>query len=624
MSDQRSQLFNFGFLNNAQDATDLKPFEATVCKSLDADQLALGRLAVSDYFSEETSKKDWTSAELNGRAFRLSSGVLQYDSTGSSDWIDVNERDPSTRPDPPDITSIDSVSIGDPSGSFSAYVVVRRQSGSDYSGPENLSLIFELTSNGTGPGDRTVTNRYGTDDPTLVRYTFTDDDSWVSIDYGLEAQILEIPNGTSSLEDEVNVQVERASLPDGVYSYILVPALFQSNPTEISEEPSSDPSTFTLNNLDELGERLANLVAIVTIPPAPTGASEMRLYRRDPDADDYVLIESNTSTSSLTFEDTVKLSSIKDLTVYPGVKDEYFSDLNAAIGNTSDTFDKLFEKDGRLWLVPTDRDDVTLYSRAGDWWGWQRNNSFALSGSVQDLEFMRDTLAVGGSITTVLFTNEKIYHITGNGTEVGPYELTEAVKNVDTLADSVVNANGILMFSTVSTDNRYDTGHFGQKVYTYDLNKLTEVSAKFKNSSYVSSGEEEEFAVLRGGDKYFAKKENVDRAILYHKDARGLVEIDEDDEIAGDWIWESKTFSATNMDFNKILGARSFRLVMIGAITITFTVGNGSTSRTYERVYNNISRVDITSLLPAVLGKEWSFKLEGFNGGIVYEMYMVG
>lgn len=64
--------FNFGFLNDAQDATDIAPNEGVVVESVDADQLALGTLQSGTYLAGTLPVPDPNdTAVLGSRNFKL-------------------------------------------------------------------------------------------------------------------------------------------------------------------------------------------------------------------------------------------------------------------------------------------------------------------------------------------------------------------------------------------------------------------------------------------------------------------------------------------------------------------------------------------------------------------------
>ena len=184
----------------------------------------------------------------------------------------------------------------------------------------------------------------------------------------------------------------------------------------------SDTAVFSLNNFDAAGVKVADVLPDVTFPTVPSYTDEIWCFRKGPNDDAFVriarylndgdkVIKDDAPSIDIpgkVFTDTGTTSNIVNLILLDSEKDESFGSINAAIGNTSGNFTRLFEKDNRLWLQPDDRPDLFIFSRGNDWWGWQRANAFAFSGDTNtredvDRPFTRDTTGVGGEFTVVSF-----------------------------------------------------------------------------------------------------------------------------------------------------------------------------------------------------------------------------
>ena len=140
-------------------------------------------------------------------------------------------------------------------------------------------------------------------------------------------------------------------------------------------------------------------------------ADRIDLYRKDPDSDDFVKIFEHRQLSPYVLEDNFLVTELPRIEFLKTENDETFSTINEAIGNDSGNYFMLFNKDNRLWTVPSDRKDLLLYSRENDWWGWKRENSFSFNGDIVDVVAIRDINVVNGESTLVVFTTKGIYHI---------------------------------------------------------------------------------------------------------------------------------------------------------------------------------------------------------------------
>lgn len=639
--------FPFGFLNDNQDAVDLDPTEATIADSLDADQMALGTNITSNYIVPGSGPKDWTGVDtpviLFGRAFRLESGRLQFEKNrGVGDWEYVNND--------PDNTGAVNANAFPPKGTIPTIIPTNTLTITPTTGSIDIpEIAWRLNPNGTYNGSDVETFILEIDDATpgavTFRWMFSTDADWrqegVALDGGsyqtLRHQIqVNMPteatqsggvSGPYVVGDTASTTVTKSSLPDGDYVYTIVNVKSSGLDPDVDVEGlPSEVVSYIVANLDASGELIEGgpLSAEITFPPLPNNTDEMWLFRRGPDDESFIRVATDLVGGAV-FIDTLQASSIVPLIIMQSEDDEAFYDLNIAVGNPSQQFVKLFEKDNRLWLVPADREDLVLYSRLGDWWGWQRDNSFSFTGDITDIAQVRDPTVVGGQFTTVFATTSGIFHVTGNGSEQSPFVRVDAVRNIFVEANSLIDMNGVLMLMSRSTDAGYDTGEYGQKIYEYNLQSLREVSARVKNSAVVTSTEEVEYAEMRGSDKYLIKKENVDELLLYHRDAQGWLTISQDGEDDG-WVWQSKRY-APDVGTRVTQGARLIKLDFVGDLTITFRLyGSDDSVAPFLTTMNFVlaTRGEIRQRVTPLQGQKWDVLVEANdNSTVLYDYYYV-
>lgn len=621
MPNQQFNKFNFAYLNNAQDPVDVGETEGVQVDALDLDDIALGTLQASDYLSQGFAPKDFTTAMLNGRNFRLNNGVLQFepDSDSPGVWRDVGDV-----PAPTLSTLVleSGVGVSSDSTGIPGTVTGRITPGQSYTGSgDTTTYIIEIDDDVSTPNKfkwkKSTDDTFqatGVDILTGGNYTILDNNVEITF-----SQDTGFTNG-----EQATVTVNNPNLKDGQYFYLAVGVNNDSasiKPLDNIQSLQSSILTVTIDNLNSLGDRKSSNVAKITVPGNgySVNVDEVWLFRKFEEEDAYTRVFVNATGSDVIFSDSVNLSQLPaPIILYDGIDDQSFSAIDDIIGNPSNEYVKLFEKDNRLWLVPSDRQDVVLYSRISDFWGWSPDQSFKMSGNITDFEFMKDQLTVGGQIITVMFTDVDLYHITGQGTEDSPYELIKAFEDVRTKANSVVNMNGIIILQTFSDSGAYDEGPYGQKIYTYDLQKLVEVSARVKNSPLMSNTDPLSFSALIGGDKYIISN-GSDKDLVYHRDANGWMETNSTLETASDWLWKSKVYTSTSGERFKLFGARKFKIDFEGSITVTWTIDD------YDVVIplNNPARAAILYQFPNLKGKEWQFTVQGTGGAIVYDFFFV-
>lgn len=540
---------------------------------------------------------------------------------GPSDAFKVNDNLTPNKPIAPTVTLVDNLNIAETGKPTGANLSVRANR--NYDGPE--SLVIEITRISLGFAPRGLYWKYAGSDHVNQLYSASTFNLPHNIQVDLDGSFTDPFPGTWT------ISITATDLLDGDYGYrtVAVWASDELDPkTEVHSIPS-DPAYVKIRNINSAGERISSLVPKLTLPPIQPGypdyISRYDIYRKDPDSDEYYKIgEWRGRGDEGTFVDVEPLSSLPSVELMDVDGDEDFSTINEAIGNTSGTFTKIFNKDNRLWVVPTTRQDLLLYSRPGDWWGWRRENSFSFNGNIVEVALVRDPTVISGLLTTVVFTTKGIYHIVGEGTQDSPYTLLPTVggddfTNVETFPSTVVNANGAVMLATKSSDGGYDTGSYGQKIYQYDLQNLVEVSGRVRES--VGSGTPVNAGLL-GGDKYIYRK-TATTGLVYHKDARAWVSFDEG--VTG-WSWTSKKFDVTRGQQGTVGSAKQFKVDYKGDVTITFYMKPyGKDTPVSKSVsLSSVSRTMYQNVLPANMGEQWYFKVEGASStDEVYNFWFV-
>jgi hypothetical protein len=417
--------------------------------------------------------------------------------------------------------------------------------------------------------------------------------------------------------------IQAPTLIDGDYQYKLVPVIERVTDKvyELRGKPTA-PLLVTLRNLDEAGDRLGNKIPQISLPGVTAPATRYDVYRKDPDAEQYVKVHSYTDTNVITFNDSISLLSLGSVVILAEALDEDFDTIDEAIGNTSGSFDKLFSKDNRLWLVPTDRKDLLLYSRDGDWWGWRRENSFSVTGDITDIAIQRDPTVLSGESTLIIGTTKGLYHLLGAGTEQSPYTLVSMFGGGDSRSELAIEPNsftpakGALFLMTKAGDGSYDAGPYGNKVYQYDLSQLVEVSKRISDTSgswLLQSNAALDRAELIGGDKLAYRRLGTELSLVYHMDARGWLKFETDGGVVTPWRWESRVFHRMSGVTGSPADAKAIRIEYIGRITLTFSLrgANGSSVREVSVTLPVAAQKRrFENLLPSMGGSAWSFSVE--------------
>lgn len=518
--------------------------------------------------------------------------------------------------------------------------------GRAYNGPEDATIVFgsiEVLTSSFSTVNRNIAVTYRVDGqsgfPNVVSL-LTNTGTIKLNHYNLQLSV-DIDN-THTFTAGYTCQVKSPTLLDGKYQYRAVAVRESDTSPKVQiESTPSDIADINLNNLDAAGQRVANNIPVITIPPAAPGypdyVDRVDLYRKDPDSDEFVKIFEHSQVSAYPFRDNSLITELPRIEFLQTESDETFTTINEAIGNTSGNYSLLLDKDNRLWTVPSDRKDLLLYSRENDWWGWKRENSFSFTGDVIDAVPIRDINVVNGESTLVVFTTKGIYHIVGSGTPDSPYTRVpmfggDDQSNIDMYQGSALPFNGSIFFLAKSSDGLYETGAYGQKVYEYNLQQLTELSGRIKKTSTLNgdgvTGEtnEMEYASLIGGDKYVMKKLTNDTCLVYHKDARGWmtyssVLTDPDNR----WIWTSKTFDRMARERGTIADATRLKIDYKGDLKIRLYTYTSDVEYLFQAPngieLSSASRTIWENMLPATMGEQWKFQLEGTPDTEVYNMW---
>ncbi len=538
-----------------------------------------------------------------------------------------------------EFTQIDDDNLQALSGSFTYAPRLEIQSGKAYNGPEVATIVIgeiEYTPSAVATGSRNVL-KYRVDGQSgfpMKAYYDRNKDAFPLKHYNL--QVVVDSAATFTTTANVTCQVRTARLLDGKYQYraVAVRATDVEPKVEIQSRPSVTLEV-DVNNIDAAGERTANNVPLITVPPCNPGypdfTDRVDLYRKDPDSEEYVKIFEHKQLNPYQFKDVLLITDLPRVEFLSTEDDESFAKINEAIGNDSGNYSMVFNKDNRIWTVPSDRKDLLLYSRDTDWWGWRRENSFSFNGDIRDVVAIRDISVVSGESTLVVFTSKGIYHIVGSGTESSPYTRVpmfggDDINNIDAYSGSALPFNGSIFFMAKSTDGKYETGAYGQKVYEYNLQQLIELSGRVKETPILAQNSDElEFVSLIGGDKYILKKLNNNTCLTYHKDARAWVTFTDDGTPTDDWTWESKHFDRSAIQQGTLLDSKAFKIDYEGDVTLTFYVKPyGKTAFVSKPpIELSGSRQFYENLMPANMGVQSYFTLSGTSTAKVYNMWFV-
>lgn len=662
MANQQNRKFTFGFLNNNQDAVDLKAPEATLIDSLDADRLALGTLEKSAYI-KGTEEQDYFGAEqippaangtdkveVSGTTFFIlqedinnppDERTIQYKDKNGTDQNFPNKMIQHTEPVLSLVQSVESAptSIVDAGATTSIYIDPTVL----YTGIDLADFKITITADDGTDIAFNVTSESTTITSFTSPYTRGDADPFILVNN-------DIGQGFFIAFDQVNTYTPVASLnftlginsvPDGTYAYALMwnYAEQQENNTDV-RSPLGLVGSVDVRNFNDQGDRISSFAPAIQVPDIPPQTDALEVYRRDDTtASDFVRVFKNIFDEGAGAElvpDFSKISAISPLiTADPNVLSEL--EYNLEIGNNVlplnagvnwYAYSKIFSFDGRLFRVPFGRQDLLAYNTLGKILDWPTGNTFTFAGDIVAIKEIRDPTTVGGSLTKVVFTTAGIYNITGTGVISDPYVSSRIVEGINVDGQSVVDANGILMFMSRSPSGAYDEGAYGQKVYEYNLQSLTEVSQRVKNSPAIFGVGLIEWAELIGGDKYMFKKSGVEEILLYHRDAKGWIATTASREATGSWTWESKKFTPEVLQRFKIAYARMIKLDYKGKIDIKFIIfgddDSQSTTITMAFPDSNPVRKETITRLPNTLGRKWSFTISSaIDNSILYDFYFV-
>lgn len=495
-----------------------------------------------------------------------------------------------------------------------------------YHHADHTTLNFGYRTGATGPFNKQPPNQKSATCDLPYNLSFSiDKDEYGSMTTNLSSKIIDT--------SEYTILIRSSQLLDGKYKYIAVAVRNSdiSPKADVLSIPSKS-SEIVINNIDEAGERGSNDIPVVKIPAASPGyplfTDRVDLYRKDPDGDQFVKIAENKNSGAISFSDKTPITELPRIEFLPNVGVESFEKINEAVGNSSGTFEKVFNKDNRVFVVPTGRQDLLLYSDENAWWQWRRENTFRFNGNIVELTPVRDTSVLTGQQTLIVSTTTGIYHLIGNGTEEIPYEVIPVIggdghSDLEVMSGSQINANGSIFLITKSADGSYEAGAYGQKVYQYDLQKLVEISGRIRDSEPLKGTGALSYATLVAGDKYVLKKSDQTLGLVYHKDARGWVYLDPN---TSGWKWTSRYFTRDQLSRGTPAFAKQFKVDFIGSVTVRFYIEQKTQGDVQVKEINLSSigfRKEYQNMMPSGMGRKWWLELEGDIESEVYGLWFV-
>ena len=641
MPNQRNTKFPFGFLNNNQDAVDLKTPEATECFGLDPDRLALGTLEAGSFITGSEGSKDFGVdpgfVSVAGTEFMIIPGTAPRENEvywKDEDDIFTSFGDTNVKEPAPVISLEEAVAVVIESDTTPGANTATTVPSVEYIGVDSNQITITIISDAGGAGasmDFSLSALIGFPNTATPNTKGTAFNITIDGSNGKGIQFTFDNTVDYTVGQVIIISINVTALPDGPYSYATSLHRYKKaqNKTEV-RSPLGESITVTLRNFNDVGARISSFTP--AIAHASDGDGLLEVYRSDDSTDgDFVRVLEDQSAIVGTQPDVALVSGLNPLIVATKNLDDE-AELSEALGNTDGandfSFAKLFSFDSILWRVPTYRPDLLIFQDPGKILDWSRANNFSFDGSIIDVIEVRDPTTVGGTLTKVVLTSNGIYNITGSGSDADPYISARIITGIDCVANSVVNANGIVMFMSKSSDAGYDTGAYGQKIYEYDLQKVTEISQRVRNSSILTNTAALDFAELRGGDKYLIKATNT-VFMVYHRDAKGWVEsttaID-----GSSWTWASKNFTPPIMERFKIQYARKIKIDYIGKLLMQFiniSPADSAETITQFELPNTSSRATYVLRMPKGLGQKWRFRVSQAGGSspdlIIYDWYFV-
>ena len=623
---ERNEKFTFGFLNTAQDANDADQINTTILSGVDLDKLALGTVESSSYKDAGVGAPDWQSAEIVGDDFRISSGEVEF--YDGSSWVDID--DYLTAPDPVSLTieesngGVNFLDSGSWVGFTESNITVEGEKGQP-----NPNLSNKVMINPSGYNNSNKSTTYiitvqpgattylcdvvglGTFGPYNINGTSGSNTGYVNVSYHVYVAMDQALSYTAG--DTFRFDVAQDLLEDGDYFYSV------SEVTEVDgkdiESLYSEVETARIRNENYLGQLTSYGRPVLTV--ARDSNKDKWVYRKGPrDEEWYRIAIVSSGSGNAEFVDNILTSSLIDTRIIPDLDPISTADLLDSADSTSWAY--IFEKDNRLWAIPTQKQDVVFYSEPLEFWRWLKTNSIGFNGDFRGVASLRDPNNVSVQNTAVFVTSSGLYNVYGNGSDDEPYVRITHEANFGTVQDTLVKANNVLYM--ISDGTSYQQGEWGRKLYSYDLTKLTELSGIVQNSDpFVDDDKTISYVNQIGGNKLkILMSDNT--MMIYHIQADGFGESDTTTETDNDWHLKTASFHPSYSFMGKYKNVDKFRMEWNGSIDVEWFVDGESQG---ANTYTNASRMWKEFQLPGRFGGNIQLDLKGDNGAVLYDFYFV-
>jgi hypothetical protein len=626
---ERNRKFTLGFLNTAQDANDADQVNTVVLDGVDLDKLALGTVQSSGYKDQGVGAPDWQTTKIVGDDFRINAGDIEFlESEGPDVWADIDGY--LTAPGPVTIIieesngGVNYINSGSWVGFVESDITVEGEKGSANPNLSNTVMINPSNysrSNQTftyiitvQPGGTTYTSEIvgvGTFGPYAIAGVSGANTGYQDVGYSVNLAMDSALSYSSG--DTYTFDVAQDLLEDGDYFYSV------SEVTHIKgkdiESLYSTVETARIRNENNLGALVSYGRPLITV--ARDVANDKWVYRKGPrDEEWYRIAIVSSGSGDAEFVDNILTSSLIDTRIIEDLNPVSMATLLDAADSTS--WGYIFEKDNRLWAVPSQKKDVVFYSEPLEWWRWTKANSIGFNGDFRGTASLRDSNNVSVQNTAVFVTSSGLYNVYGNGSDDEPYVRVTHEANFGTVQDSLVKANNMLYM--ISDGTSYQDGEWGRKLYSYDLTRLEELSGIVQNSDpFVDNAKTISYVNQIGGNKLkILMSDNT--MMIYHIKADGFGESNTTTETNSDWHIRTATFHPSFAFNGKFHNVDKFRMEWNGSIDIEWFVEGQSQGVT---TYTNASRGWDEFMLPGLFGGNCSLDIKGDNGAVLYDLYMV-
>lgn len=636
---ERNTKFTFGFLNTAQDSNDADQINTTILNGVDLDKLALGTVQSSSYSSQGVGAPDWQTTKIVGDDFRINGNEIQFkQSSGPDVWVDIDDYllpNSGAVPDPPSIVIEESQGgtdwndVGSWVGFSTSDITVDGERGSadpilsnkvmlnpsNYDQPYKTFTFFIRIKSGGTEYERHIVGF----DPAGPTYFGTWSISGVSgtnvgydnVGYNVRVSMDSAESFTDG--DVFKFNVSTSLLEDGNYYYTV--SQVKSVGGKDIESLYSEVETIPIRNENNLGAITAYSRAVVTVER--DSSDDKWLYRKGPRDDEWYRIAIIQSGSGdATFSDNIETGSLIDTKIIPNLDPV---SMDALLSSTdSSSWSYIFEKDNRLWAVPSQKRDVVFYSEPLEFWRWTKTNSIGFNGDFRGVASLRDISNVSVQNTAVFVTSSGLYNVYGNGSDKDPYVRITHESRFGTVEDTLVKANNMLYM--ISNGSSYQQGEWGRKLYSYDLTSLTELSGIVQNSDpFIDNNKTISYVNQIGGNKLkILMSDNT--MMIYHIRADGFGESSNSTESANDWHIRTAQFHPAYAFTGKYYNVDKFRMEWDGSINIEWIIDGVSQG---VDTYTSPTRDWNEFVLPGNFGGNIMLDIKGDNGAILYDFYFV-